>query len=239
MKTVSILPVSIAIFIIIENVYARYLLVEVDQKEEIVDKSVDVGTKDNKSICELKIDPGTGWAQVEVYGFDKNTGNCKLFHYGGFEGNENRFNSKQECEKTCKALEKYQQRNNGCEGKKCGDVCIIGRMKGMCSEDKKCVSAKDAVCEKPCRGSPMQGYCETFPKKGYTFDPESKTCKKFFESGCGMTKNAFLKKEECEAKCETKTVKRIACPNNGVCGPMNYMCCHGECRPFYSVLCRL
>ena len=47
----------------------------------------------------------------------------------------------------------------------------------------------------------MQGYCEPFPKKGYTFDPESKTCKKFFESGCGMTKNAFLKKEECEAKC--------------------------------------
>ena len=36
---------------------------------------------------------------------------------------------------------------------------------------------------------------------GYTFDSLTKTCKKFRDGGCGMTRNGFFKKEECETKC--------------------------------------
>ena len=52
----------------------------------------------------------------------------------------------------------------------------------------------------PCQGKPTYGPCD-MGIKGYTFDVDSKTCKKFDSGGCGMTMNGYRTKEECEATC--------------------------------------
>ena len=59
--------------------------------------------------------------------------------------------------------------------------------------------------DQPCQGPPSKGYC----KKGvwgFTFDPDSKSCKKF-NGRCRMTNNGFRTKEDCEAKCSTTNIK--------------------------------
>ena len=51
--------------------------------------------------CELEIESGSCEAYVPKFGFDKSSGKCKEFIYGGCEGNANHFESKLECEITC------------------------------------------------------------------------------------------------------------------------------------------
>ena len=52
------------------------------------------------ALCEL--DKKTDcFAAFPMYYFNKNTGRCEEFTYGGCNGNENRFKTKIECEETC------------------------------------------------------------------------------------------------------------------------------------------
>ena len=52
----------------------------------------------------------------------------------------------------------------------------------------------------PCQGKPTHGPCD-MRIDGYTFDTDSKKCKKFLGGGCGMTGNGFRSMEECQSKC--------------------------------------
>ena len=51
--------------------------------------------------CELELKIGHCKAAMPSYYFDKSSGMCLKFTYGGCGGNANRFLSKTECEKTC------------------------------------------------------------------------------------------------------------------------------------------
>ncbi len=51
--------------------------------------------------CLLKKDPGPCDEVERVFYFDVDTGVCEAFEYGGCEGNENRFGSREECLKAC------------------------------------------------------------------------------------------------------------------------------------------
>ena len=53
------------------------------------------------AFCELEKDQGPCDADFDRYYFNKNTGLCEEFTYGGCNGNENMFKTRIECEKTC------------------------------------------------------------------------------------------------------------------------------------------
>ena len=53
------------------------------------------------SLCELGPITGPCLAAKPRFYFNKNTGRCEDFRYGGCNGNENNFMTKMECEKTC------------------------------------------------------------------------------------------------------------------------------------------
>ncbi|CAJ0945064.1 unnamed protein product, partial [Mesorhabditis belari] len=58
-----------------------------------------------KSVCSLPGNPKeefTCLAYFPMWFYDKENNECKKFIYGGCGGNENRFGSKEECEKICK-----------------------------------------------------------------------------------------------------------------------------------------
>jgi len=95
-----------------------------------------------------------------------------------------------------------------CKEEKCGESCHPKPgVYGACDDNQQCVAlnyhpgCKDRERPGPlCEGPPHYGGCKPL-SYGFTFDIVSKTCKKVAISGCGRTKNAFHKLEECEKKC--------------------------------------
>lgn len=51
--------------------------------------------------CRLPADEGICRAHIPRFYFDTQTGKCTPFFYGGCEGNENNFETIEECEKAC------------------------------------------------------------------------------------------------------------------------------------------
>ncbi|KAF7253127.1 hypothetical protein EG68_08141 [Paragonimus skrjabini miyazakii] len=51
--------------------------------------------------CLLPIDEGVCRALIKQFAYDWEIDDCVQFYYGGCGGNENRFDTKEECEKRC------------------------------------------------------------------------------------------------------------------------------------------
>ncbi|KAG5261764.1 hypothetical protein AALO_G00288080 [Alosa alosa] len=54
------------------------------------------------AVCSLPVDNGACFAMHLKYYFDTEEKICRLFHYGGCQGNGNRFDTKEECQQTCR-----------------------------------------------------------------------------------------------------------------------------------------
>lgn len=52
-------------------------------------------------VCRLREEPGPCRAAFPRFFFDTNTGQCRLFIYGGCQGNKNNFRSLQACRMKC------------------------------------------------------------------------------------------------------------------------------------------
>lgn len=57
----------------------------------------------DKNICNLRPDSGMCLAYFERYYFEKTSGECKIFVFGGCGGNMNNFETFEECAKSCGA----------------------------------------------------------------------------------------------------------------------------------------
>ncbi|XP_062870873.1 kunitz-type U19-barytoxin-Tl1a [Trichomycterus rosablanca] len=55
------------------------------------------------SVCTLKMDHGSCYANIAMYYYDSTEKNCRMFLYGGCQGNGNRFETREECQKMCQA----------------------------------------------------------------------------------------------------------------------------------------
>ena len=54
-----------------------------------------------ESRCKLPQETGPCRAAFQKFHFDSESGTCKEFIYGGCDGNENRFDSKEDCLRAC------------------------------------------------------------------------------------------------------------------------------------------
>ena len=59
--------------------------------------------------CQLRPEPGLCYASIEQYYFNPQFRACQVFIWGGCGGNQNRFFSREECERTCSV---YRRRIN-------------------------------------------------------------------------------------------------------------------------------
>lgn len=64
-----------------------------------------VGKPPSNPKCRFPIDSGQCFDRIEKYGYESRTGRCEKFLYTGCLGNENRFDTLEECERECGAAQ--------------------------------------------------------------------------------------------------------------------------------------
>ncbi|XP_055386335.1 thrombin inhibitor hemalin-like [Condylostylus longicornis] len=124
-----------------------------------------------REVCKLPVEIGPCRARKPRFYFDNQKNSCIKFFYGGCEGNDNNFLTKEECEKACGT----------------SYALIIRYYKLSDYED---------VCALPVN----LGTCRAKVPRFY-FNLRRKRCEIFYYGGCGGNLNNFKTLEECEEIC--------------------------------------
>ncbi|XP_006864130.1 PREDICTED: tissue factor pathway inhibitor [Chrysochloris asiatica] len=124
------------------------------------------------SFCALKADDGPCKAMMKRFFFNVHTQQCQEFLYGGCEGNQNRFDSLEECKEKC--TRDYQKIIKTALHKEKPEFCFLEEDAGIC-----------------------RGYITR-----YFYNNQSKQCERFKYGGCLGNLNNFKSLEECKNTCE-------------------------------------
>uniref|UniRef100_A0A0K2TVC7 Papilinlike [Pelodiscus sinensis] n=2 Tax=Lepeophtheirus salmonis TaxID=72036 RepID=A0A0K2TVC7_LEPSM len=157
----------------------------------IVPSSLTNGSlKPRKLICSLQLSRGNCQATLRRFYFDEKQG-CKLFIFGGCQGNDNNFETMEDCIRNCGGPNEHgvsefinQLREQS----------LSSSSTNLALPDLKENSAN--VCSLP----KDFGHCMTVTSR-YYYDPKTDTCKKFRYSGCGGNTNNFRSGERCIETC--------------------------------------
>nr|XP_054928993.1 carboxypeptidase inhibitor SmCI-like [Dermacentor andersoni] len=133
--------------------------------------------------CGSKAEVGICKALLPRYWFNKETGECELFYYGGCGGNENRYLTQEKCEETCLDKKPIQKSH-------VADEAYIG------ITDELMAGAANSVCRKPPHPGPCMG---SFPR--FYYDQKTNTCRLFLYGGCDSNGNNFESPIDCMRLC--------------------------------------
>lgn len=122
-------------------------------------------------ICQLPKVNGPCKAAFKRFFFNSETSQCEKFIYGGCQGNENNFESLQECKETCESNERFL--NENIEKLGLSDFCFY---------------------------SPEPGPCKAYFVR-YYYDYATGNCENFVYGGCGGNENNFDDLETCIKTC--------------------------------------
>ncbi|KAM9308073.1 kunitz-type serine protease inhibitor A-like [Gastrophryne carolinensis] len=150
------------------------------------------------------------------YNYDAETNTCNEFNYGGCGGNGNNYETLEECERTCKKIEKecvsppytgdcealairynYDAETNTCNEFNYGGCDGNGNNYETLEECERTCKKIDKDCVSP----PYTGNCEALAIR-YNYDAETNTCNEFNYGGCDGNGNNYETLEECEQTCK-------------------------------------
>ncbi|KAG1962197.1 tissue factor pathway inhibitor, partial [Pimephales promelas] len=179
--------------------------------------------------CSLPMEVGPCKAAMPRWGFDPAAGKCVSFMYGGCEGNDNRFNSEEECEESCGV----RNVNPGVCPRRKYELAMCARVTFMpcvddsdCAKNEKCcnngcglqcmaaVTAKPGVC-------PIKKYkpamCARIRFVSCADDSDCTNNQKCCNNGCGL---------QCMDPVKVKPgVCPVRKPKPWMCPLMNFMSC--------------
>lgn len=173
MKKKQIFGVSICLLL---SCVSPSLTATLEEDEELADISESKlpPLKILSPFCALKMDDGPCKANMPRYFFNILTQQCEEFIYGGCGGNQNRFDTIDECKEQC--TEDYPSAKRAKKTLLQGrpDFCFLGEDVGLC-----------------------RGF---IPR--YFYNHQTKHCEKFVYGGCLGNLNNFKTKEDCKNTCE-------------------------------------
>uniref|UniRef100_A0A6B0V9S8 Putative kunitz n=1 Tax=Ixodes ricinus TaxID=34613 RepID=A0A6B0V9S8_IXORI len=178
-------------------------------------------------------DSGATGSEVFRYFFDPKTKECDIFSYSGCNGNENNFETPEQCKERCQGqpydLKEHARLPSVCKERmfkgKCvtpegpelryfynqyNQSCQLFTFNGIEGNGNNFKNREE--CEDRCIYTP-DGECALPPERGlcknnftrYHWDKELGDCKKFSYSGCAGNANNFASQEECQKFCKAKS----------------------------------
>ncbi|KAI7808924.1 putative collagen alpha-3VI chain [Triplophysa rosa] len=136
--------------------------------------------------CSLDFDSGQGCKDYEAkWYYDRKNGFCAQFWFGGCGGNDNRFQSEEDCLKRC--VKTVADRKVSDEPFRAAIPPAAAPVVLYSSVD---------ICKLP----KEEGTCAKFVLKWH-FDPLNGSCTRFWYGGCGGNQNRFDTQVECEETC--------------------------------------
>ena len=179
--------------------------------------------------CSLPKERGSCRNYTVKWYFDMKYGGCTRFWYGGCEGNANRFNSQEECERICVQPEGTESCSlpkveGPCEGSypswfyskslaKCEPFKYGGCLgnknrydtRESCEEHCATVAVSAAdTCEQPVQIGPCRGAYER-----WFFSKSDGRCRTFIYGGCRGNSNNFDSEKSCLDQCQTLSQREI------------------------------
>ncbi|CDW61093.1 Kunitz BPTI domain containing protein, partial [Trichuris trichiura] len=170
-------------------------------------------TLQEENPCKLPADPGPCRGKHSQYYYDWDSQQCAEFTYGGCEGNDNNFDSIEECEAACPGGEEHEDEDpcelpadsGPCrahfvkyyynkESNKC-DTFVYGGCEGNDNrfdtvEECEAKCAEEEPAKEPCKLPADPGPCKgKFPR--YYYDWDSKQCAEFTYGGCRGNENNY------------------------------------------------
>ncbi|XP_059099319.1 uncharacterized protein LOC131893336 [Tigriopus californicus] len=147
-----------------------------------------------KSKCNLPLHKGACHATLRRFFFDSDEGRCKLFIFGGCQGNANNFETMEECIEDCSGP-------NFMNGEKTsGSNIIISTTTLEPTSKPTSLSGSNFQTTNVCELTKSFGTCLTVSFR-YFYDFATNTCKRFRYSGCGGNGNNFLSAADCVRTC--------------------------------------
>ncbi|XP_069471872.1 tissue factor pathway inhibitor isoform X2 [Ambystoma mexicanum] len=127
------------------------------------------------SFCGLKQDTGPCKARFERFSFNVHSRQCEPFEYGGCDGNENNFETLQDCQEKCIVKDTPPKKRRGkLKQEKKPEFCFLEDDPGIC------------------RGLITR----------YFYNKHSAKCEMFKYGGCLGNANNFWTLEDCQLMCE-------------------------------------
>nr|XP_035969158.1 tissue factor pathway inhibitor 2 isoform X1 [Halichoerus grypus] len=140
----------------------------------------------NADICLLSPDVGPCRARIPSYYYDRYTQSCRMFFYGGCQGNANNFETLEDCNEACWRIESKWPRSSS--------EPLHGSL-----------HRRAAKVPKICRLEVSEGQCGAHTG-AYFFNLSSMTCEKFISGGCHSNKNRFPDEDTCMGFCAPKKI---------------------------------
>ncbi|XP_069856316.1 kunitz-type protease inhibitor 2-like [Dipodomys merriami] len=147
-------------------------------------------------------------ASIPRWWYNVTDRSCHPFVYGGCEGNDNNFLSKEECLEKCAGITEnvvsHAASRNGAES----PVPSVPRR-----QDSSDLSEDSFNYEEYCAAKAFTGPCRAaFPR--WYFDSEKNSCDKFIYGGCRGNKNSYLSQEACMQHCFGKQMYPVLTPGS-------------------------
>ncbi|XP_077521294.1 uncharacterized protein LOC144132630 isoform X2 [Amblyomma americanum] len=180
---------------------------------------------ETKELCEYSCDPKTDYqkqclsrpetgpcrAHMVLWAFNIVKGHCEQFVYGGCDGTDNKYLTKEMCEKNCNRPQNSTVAN-------LKESMIYAGSAEIAAYVASNQTVSTDFYNVACLPTPDPGLCDgLFPR--YYFDKESRTCQQFIYGGCQGNRNNFETKELCEYSCDPKTDYQKQCLSRPETGP--------------------